>query len=102
MTAVCIDRKVLEQMIQHARHTYPLECCGLLSGLGEAIDRGAVRGQHNDAEHRCLRLRTVDCEVSHAAADAGRGQARPGAAWPLLSRVRYAVQGCRYNGNRRS
>lgn len=26
-------------MIQHARHTYPLECCGLLSGSGEAIDR---------------------------------------------------------------
>jgi proteasome lid subunit RPN8/RPN11 len=39
VTAVCIDRKVLEQIIQHARHTYPLECCGLLSGLGEAIDR---------------------------------------------------------------
>jgi len=29
----------MEQMIQHARHADPLECCGLLSGSGEDIDR---------------------------------------------------------------
>ena len=39
MTAVSIHWKVLEQMIQHARDAYPLECCGLLSGSGETIDQ---------------------------------------------------------------
>jgi proteasome lid subunit RPN8/RPN11 len=36
--AVSIHPRVLEQMIQHARRAYPRECCGLLSGFGEAID----------------------------------------------------------------
>lgn len=38
MIAVSIRAGVLEQMIQHARRAYPRECCGLLSGLGDAID----------------------------------------------------------------
>jgi proteasome lid subunit RPN8/RPN11 len=42
MIAVLIHWKVLDQMIKHARHAYPLECCGLLSGSGEAID-GALQ-----------------------------------------------------------
>ncbi|MEE8349111.1 MAG: M67 family metallopeptidase [Acidobacteriota bacterium] len=38
MTDVVIHREILEQMIQHARRDFPLECCGLLSGSGETID----------------------------------------------------------------
>lgn len=29
---------VLQNMIDHARSEYPLECCGLLSGAGSVID----------------------------------------------------------------
>ncbi|TDI16966.1 MAG: hypothetical protein E2P05_03030, partial [Acidobacteria bacterium] len=38
MKTVRIHGKVLEKMVEHARREYPLECCGLLSGSGWAID----------------------------------------------------------------
>ena len=34
-----IRSRVLQRMIRHARQEAPLECCGLLSGLGDEIDR---------------------------------------------------------------
>ncbi len=34
-----ITRRVWQQMRAHSRREYPLECCGLLSGRGERIER---------------------------------------------------------------
>jgi len=38
MTSVDISRKVINQMIEHARREHPMECCGLLYGSRELID----------------------------------------------------------------
>lgn len=33
-----IYRHILQQMVEHARVAYPLECCGLLSGKGRTLE----------------------------------------------------------------
>lgn len=34
-----IRQRVLDQMIEHARAEYPLECCGLLSGKKQTVEQ---------------------------------------------------------------
>ena len=36
---VRIYQWVLDQMVEHAREVYPLECCGLLSGREQTVDQ---------------------------------------------------------------
>ncbi len=42
MHAVSIRRSVLNEIRSHARRELPLECCGLLSGAGNLIDRATA------------------------------------------------------------
>lgn len=50
MNTVRITGKVLQEMVEHARREYPLECCGLLSGSGSDID--GIRATGNQRESR--------------------------------------------------
>jgi len=40
-----LPRKLLEEIVAHARESAPRECCGLLFGDGEVVDR-LVRGRN--------------------------------------------------------
>jgi proteasome lid subunit RPN8/RPN11 len=35
MATLTVPRRLLDQMVEHARETYPAECCGILAGEGE-------------------------------------------------------------------
>ncbi len=50
MKTVRIAGKVLQEMVEHARREYPLECCGLLSGSGWNID--GIRATGNQRQSR--------------------------------------------------
>ena len=60
MSLVRISAEVLEQMIDHARSEYPVECCGLLSGRGGAIDGiRPTRNQRQSAQEFFVPVREL-------------------------------------------
>jgi proteasome lid subunit RPN8/RPN11 len=55
---VAIPRAVLEEVYAHARREYPAECCGFLTGRGDAVTRARpcvnaqAEGEHPTASER--------------------------------------------------
>lgn len=60
-----VDQKILAEVCDHARRSYPAECCGLLTGLrmqGGCVVHGAVVAQNLAAGDQTTRY-VLDSEV---------------------------------------
>ena len=67
-----ISHAVIESMLAHAREAAPRECCGLLVGKGQAIERSVRARNLDDRPARYL----VDPENHFAAIRAARSEGR--------------------------
>jgi proteasome lid subunit RPN8/RPN11 len=45
---VIVPRRVLDEILRHARETQPFECCGILTGTGDRILESARAGNLSD------------------------------------------------------